>query len=598
MQLKKSKINFLVIWSVAACLFHLYTAGFGILEPLIQRSIHLLFILPFVFIIYPTNKSKKNRLYLFLDATFVILTFVCLLYILIENQSISKRLVYLDIVTPVQLILGTVTIFLVVEATRRAVSPAMTILTLIFLLYVFIGPHLSGMFQAPQIKFPRFIEIMYLFQEAGVFGILTGVSSVYIFIFVLFATLIETIGIGRLFINISHKLSGNSVGGDAKVAVVSSALFGSISGVATANVYATGSFTIPMMKKKGYNKSFAGAVEAAASTGGLILPPVMGVGAFVIAELTGNTYLTVCKAAILPAILYYMGIYFTVHFYALKGNIQPAASLETLSWKIIFKDFYLFIPILVLLICLLMKYTAFKAAYFSILSSIGIIFLRKETRSKWSEILINASVKAFKNSIMVGIACTCAGILVAVTTYTGIGVEISSNLVKITHGNFLLSLFVIMISVIILGMGLPCTPAYIIAVAVGGPALLGLGASLLPAHLFVYYFAILAAITPPVCMASYAAASIAEASSIEVGFKSMKLAFAGFLVPYIFISNKSALLLQFGLLAALIDFILCSVAVLLFALSFVGYFKYKLSNLIRLILCSVAVFIVLMLVYR
>jgi len=579
-KLIKQKNYFLMIWSIAACSFHLYTAGFGVLPPLQQRSIHLLLLLPLVFILYPSKKSKGNKMYLFLDTILMILSFISTIYILINFESIDRRLIYTDPVTTTQLILGTIGLLLVLEAARRAVSPAITILASIFIIYVFIAPYLVGLLQFPQIKFTRFIEFLYLFQDMGIFGMLTGISATYVFIFVLFAALINSIGLGELFLNISYKLAGKALGGPAKVAVISSALFGSISGIATANVYATGSFTIPMMKKLGYDRSFAGAVEAAASTGGLILPPVMGVGAFVIAELTGNTYLAVCKAAILPALLYYVGIFTMVHFQSIKGNLQPLGEEVKLpSWKAILLDLPLCSPVVMLVLFLLMRYTAYKAAFFSVLLAIGIIFLKKETRRKWPEVLIGAFVIATKNALTVAIACCCAGVIVAILTFTGIGVAISSNFIEISHGNFLVCLFLVMFSSILLGMGLPCTPAYIIAVSVGGPILVKLGVNLLSVHLYVYYFAILAAITPPVCIASYAAASIAQASPLRVGFKGMKLAFAGFLVPYIFVLNKGSLLFQTSLSKTIVDFILCLVVILLISVVSIGYWKTKLSTL-------------------
>jgi len=583
-KLVDTKKYILIIWSTAACLFHLYTAWAGVLPPLQQRSIHLLFLLPLVFVLYPSTKSKENKMYLFLDTLLLILSFISTIYIIINYQSIDKRLLYVDVASTTQIILGTIALVLVVEATRRSVAPAMAIITVIFTIYIFIAPYLPGMFYFHQIRYSRFIEMMYLFQDSGIFGMITGVSATYVFIFVLFATLINSIGLGELFINIAKKLTGRTIGGPAKVAVLSSALFGSISGISTANVYATGSFTIPMMKNLGYNKSFAGAVEAAASTGGLILPPIMGVGAFVIAELTGNSYYTVCKAAILPALIYYFGIFVMVHFQSIRDNLRPLADeTELPSWKTILFQLPLAFPIVILIIFLVMRMTAYNAAFYSVIACVVVIILRKETRRKWFNILINSFVIATKNALIVAMACTCAGIIVSILTFSGIGVEISSNLIRIAGGNLLVALFLIMISSIILGMGLPCTPAYIIAVSVGGPALmkLGVGIDLLTAHLFVYYFAILAAITPPVCIVSYAAATIAQASPLEVGIKGMKLAFAGFIVPYIFIMRGGSLLFQTSLLDTIIDFILVLVTVLLIAIGIYGYWRSKLSILAR-----------------
>ena len=320
MKINIKKKYLIEIWCTFACLFHLYTAAVGVFPPLIQRSIHLLLLLPLTFIVFPNKNNKKYAK--LLDIILIILSIITIFYITLNAESIDKRIIYLDKVTPIQMIFGTILITLVLEATRRAVSIAMSIFAVVFISYVFLSPYLPGILYHRPIMFPRFIEIIYLFQDDGIFGMITGVSATYIFIFVLLASMISGLGIGKLFTDISYKLAGRGKGGPAKVAVISSALFGTISGIATANVYATGSFTIPMMKKLGYDPAFAGSVEAAASTGGLLMPPIMGVGAFVIAELVGVSYFDVCKAAIIPAILYYFGILISVHYISINSNLK------------------------------------------------------------------------------------------------------------------------------------------------------------------------------------------------------------------------------------------------------------------------------------
>ncbi len=569
------------IWCTIACIFHLYTAAFGILPPFKQRSIHLLLILPLVFIIFPNkNKIKYAKL---LDIILIILSIITIFYVTLNAESLDKRIIYLDKVTLIQLIFGTILIALVLEATRRAVSSSMSIFATIFIIYVFLSPYLPGILHHRPINFSRFIEVNYLFQDTGIFGMLTGISATYIFIFVLLASIISGMGIGKLFTDISYKVAGRSKGGPAKVAVISSALFGSISGVATANVYATGSFTIPMMKKLGYDPIFAGATEAAASTGGLLMPPIMGVGAFVIAELTGTPYLDVCKASILPAILYYFGIFVSVHSISINSNLKSLEIKDIPSTNEIKNNLYLLIPIFVLIYCLIIKYTAFKAAFYAIIVAVIIDVLKNRNKFNFHK-LIDVFEMATRNAIMVSIACCCAGIIVAIIGYTGIGVAFSNNVLSMSRGILVLALFFVMLSSIILGMGLPCTVAYIIAISVGGPILLSLGVyNLLHAHLFVYYFAILAAITPPVCMASYAAASIANVNPLKVGFKGMKLAFVGFIVPYIFI-RQSSLLFEGPIFRIILDFIFYSLVFYLFSVAFNGYWQHKVNFVTRIFL--------------
>jgi len=575
------------VWCTLACLFHLYTCAYGILPPLQQRSIHLLFLLPLAFILFPLgNKQKNNKFLHLIDLLLVVLSFVCLLYVTLNAEMIDKHVPYLDMVSPLQIALGTIALLLVLEATRRAVSMSMAIFASIFIVYLFLSPYLPGILYCKRIPFFRFIEVIYLFQDTGIFGMLTGISATYVFIFVLLAALISTLGVGRLFTNISYKIAGKAKGGPAKVAVISSALFGSISGVATANVYATGSFTIPMMKKLGYRSDFAGAVESAASTGGLIMPPIMGVGAFVIAELVGIHYFEVCKAAILPAILYYFGIFVFVHFQSLKYDFSSLNNREIPTKKEITDDLHLIIPLIALVVFLVLGYTAFKSAYFAIIVAILSSFIRKKTRINLQG-LIDTFVQATKNALMVCIASCCAGIVVAIITFTGLAVSFSSNILAMSHGIFLIAAFFIMISSIILGMGLPCTVAYIIAVSIGGPALLKFGsASLIQIHLFVYYFAILAAITPPVCMASYAAASIAHTDPFKVGFLGIKLAFVGFIIPYIFIRDE-ALLLNGSFFQVILNFLFCLISFYLLAIGLVGYWKEHISRTIRALLVLV-----------
>ncbi|HPZ76649.1 MAG TPA: TRAP transporter fused permease subunit, partial [Thermosynergistes sp.] len=360
-----------------------------------------------------------------------------------------------------------------------------------------------------------------------------------------------------------------------QIAVISSGLFGSISGVGAANVYATGTFTIPMMKRIGYRPQFAGAVEAVASTGGLIMPPVMGAGAFVMSELTGISYIKICAAALLGAIFYYMTLSLTVRFVALRHNLKGIPPEEVPSWKEIVRDVYLLLPAIGLVYLLVKGYSPFMAAFYAILLALGVSFFRKETMMTPKK-LLSALELGGRNMIMIAIACAGAGMVVSIVTHTGLGLGIASVITGWSGGMLLPALLLIMATCIILGMGLPCTPAYIIAITIGGPALLAMGVDVLSAHLFVFYFAILAEVTPPVCIVAYCGAAIAGSDPMKTGFEALKLAIVGFIVPYIFMYNK-ALLLKGSPWEILTLIILLGAACALLASGIAGYFFKKLG---------------------
>jgi TRAP transporter 4TM/12TM fusion protein len=422
----------------------------------------------------------------------------------------------------------------------------------------------------------------YLLTDTGIYGGITGVTATFVAIFVIFGSFMETTKTGAFFTNFATKVAGRGPGGPAKIAVVSSGLFGSISGVASANVYATGTFTIPLMKKLGYRPQFAGAVEAAASTGGLIMPPIMGAGAFVMSEITNIPYATIALAAALGAVLYYVSIYWRVHFVALKDNLKAMDPKDMISWEQVFFDSYLLLPLVVLIAFLVIGYSPFGACTYAIGTSFLLSFLRKDTRLSPKK-LFEIFEKSGYNCIMLGVTCAGAGMVVSVVTYTGLALGIATAIQSFSGGFLLPALILVMITCLILGMGLPCTPAYIIAVTIGGPAMMALGIPTLPAHLFVFYFAIMAEVTPPVCIASYCGAAIAGTKPLATGVESSLIAIMGYLIPFIFVYNP-ALILRGTPLDIIATFLLVVIISGLWAATFSGYLFKHLNIIVRILL--------------
>jgi len=577
-ELKGSLKTFVAIWTAVIALFHLYTAVFGIMQPRIQRGIHLLFLLPMAFILFPATKKSPTTRPSIPDIFFAVLSLLPALYVIIMNEDLNIRMHMVDPISTLELWLGIINIVLLVEAIRRVVVPAMAILVGIFFLYIFVAPVLPGIFYSRHVSLARIVEMNYLITDSGIYGSITGVTATFVAIFVIFGSFMQYTKTGEFFTNFACKVAGRGPGGPAKIAVVSSGLFGSISGVAAANVYATGTFTIPMMKKLGYRPQFAGAVEAAASTGGLIMPPIMGAGAFVMSEITNIPYKTIALAALLGAILYYWSIGIRVHFVAVRDGLKAMDESEMLPWKQIIKDSYLLIPMVVLIYMLMKGYSPFGACTYAIASTFLLSFLRKDTRMTPKR-LFEAFSLSGHNLIMLAVSCAGAGMVISIVTYTGLALGIATIITSFSHGILLPALILIMITAIILGMGLPCTPAYIIAATIGAPALMGLGVPPLSAHLFVFYFAILAAVTPPVCIAAYCGAAIAGTKPLSTGFEAARLAIMGYIIPFIFVYNN-ALLFKGPALGVLTVFLLLVVVTTLSAATISG-FMFKRMGMIQ-----------------
>ena len=574
-------------WLVVLSSFQLYTALFGILQPRPQRGIHLMFLLPAAFILFPATKKlvvdNKVPIYDWILAGLALLPPV---YLIINNDYLTERLKFVDPVLPIELLLGTINIILLLEGIRRVVVPAMSILIVSFIGFLYVSPWLPSVFYSKAPAFSDLVEMHYLITDSGIYGSITGVSATFVALFVIFGAVMETTNTGKFFTDLASRVAGKSKGGPAKIAVISSGLFGSISGVAAANVYSTGTFTIPLMKRLGYRASFAGAVEASASVGGMMMPPVMGAGAFVMSEITGIPYVKIIIAATLGSILYYMSLIYRVHFTALKEGLRGMEEKDVKPIKAILKDCYLLIPMVALVYMLLIGYSPFRAA----IVAIGICFLssffKRETwmtpRRIWDTLKLGG-----QNMIMIALATAGAGMVVSIVTHTGLALGIATVITNWSGGYLVPALLLIMVTSLTLGMGLPCTPAYIIAITIGGPALLAMDCGLLASHMFVYYFAILAGVTPPVCIAAYCGAAIAGSKPLETGFESFKLALVAFIVPFVFVYNEG-LLMQgnvFGILTVTTLLLIC---VILSAGSLSGYLFKKMGIIERILTLSLA----------
>ncbi len=531
----------IAILSIGLAGYHLYSAYFGPLDALRHRSLHTSLIAALVFIIYPAFfKAKKNKVS-FGDIFWVIAALSTSAYMFIDYQGIAERMsVYMP--NTIDILFGILTIIVVIEGGRRAAGNALTILAIIFLVYAFFGEYAPDMLRHSGKDLEDVVTYMYLSTE-GIFGIAISVSASYIILFILFGSFLNASGMGKFFTDASMGLAGHTSGGPAKVSIISSGLLGSINGSALANVVTTGAFTIPLMKRVGYRPEFAGAVEATASVGGQILPPVMGATAFIMAETLNMPYNQIALAAIFPALLYYLGIIFTVHFRAKKLGLNGISKEELPNVKETFKKGgHLLIPLVGLIGLLIAGKTPLFAAFYAILLAIAVSWFNKETRMGLQAIM-KAMEEGVRSSLGVAMSCAVVGIIVGVSTLTGLGPKLTQSILVLGQGEVIFTLLLTMIACIVMGMGLPSIPTYIITATMAGPALLELGIEPFLTHMFVFYFGILANVTPPVALAAFAGAGIAGANPNKTGLEAFRLAMSGFIIPYIFIFSP-ALLMQ------------------------------------------------------
>ncbi|MEO8279872.1 MAG: TRAP transporter permease [Ideonella sp.] len=520
--------------AVAMSVFHLYVAFVGPPNAYVMRGVHLAFALVLAFLIMPGLNGKSGRIG-WIDLLLVALAAAAALYPSLALDYIQNRIYYVDDPRMADYVFGGLLILLMMEATRRATGLALPITALVFIVYGLTLGHQS---------FGIMFDQLYLTTE-GIFGIPLYVSATYVMLFILFGSFVERSGAGQLFMDFALALAGHTSGGPAKVAVITSSLFGTVSGSAVANVMTTGTFTIPLMMRTGYRPAFAGAVEAVASTGGQLMPPIMGAAAFVMAEFLGVSYLTVAAFAVLPAVLYYVAVFMAVHFEAKRIGLVglPKADLPRLK-QVLVERGHLFLPLVVIVAVLLAGYSAAFSALCGIGSVIPTTWLRASTRKTFTlTAIIEALESGARNTLVVALACASAGIVIGTITLTGLGLSFTGVVLALSQNSLILALVLTMLAGILLGMGLPTTPAYIVQVALLVPALVKLGVRVEAAHLFVLYFAVLSAITPPVAMAVYAANGISRGTLMETSWAAVKLGLTGYIIPFMFVSAPSLLLI-------------------------------------------------------
>ncbi|MBK5446556.1 MULTISPECIES: TRAP transporter permease [unclassified Peribacillus] len=529
---------------LAFSLFQLYTAVFGVFTAQIQRTIHLGFALSLIFLLFPANRKKRQK------GKFQIAWYDIILAVLSIGVGAYWPLFFEDLVMNVgrlgtlDFAVGLLAILLVLEATRRAVGLPIMVIAIVFVLYGLFGQYMPGFLSHRGLTFERMVQTMF-FSTEGILGTPLAISSTFIFLFLLFGSFLIRTGVGQYFNDLSTAIAGRRIGGPAKVAIFSSALQGTISGSSVANVVTSGAFTIPMMKNLGYKKEFAGAVEAAASTGGQLMPPIMGAAAFLMVEFIGNgiTYWDIAKAASIPAILYFSGIWIMTHFEAKRLGLRGLTKEEMPSKKEVFGKIYLLIPIIAIVLLLMSNITVTHAALYSIVISVIVGFINKDVRMKFIDI-IYALVDGARTALAVAAATASAGIIVGIVTKTGLGLKLANGLIDLSGGYLIPTLMLTMVAALVLGMGSPTTANYVITSTIAAPAIILLGVPDLSAHLFVFYFGIIADITPPVALAAFAAAGVSGGEPIKTGIESSKLAIAAFIIPYIFVLSPQMLMID------------------------------------------------------
>jgi TRAP transporter 4TM/12TM fusion protein len=583
---KGSRVRFILgRWvAISLSLFTIYSMMTLRVQELQLLAVFLSLSLALTFVRFPLHpKRPDDWLLLFIDLILSVLSFLIGLYILIEYWGFIERV---GIPTQWDMVCSFIALFLILEATRRAVGWPLLIIVLIFLLYTFVGHLLPLSLSHKGYGLERITTTLYMTQN-GIFGVALKTMAYFIFLFIAFGAFFGMSGGTEFFIDLATSIFGKLRGGPAKIAVASSGMMGTISGSAVANTVTTGTFTIPLMKRIGFEGHVAGAVEATASSGGALMPPVMGAAAFVMAEYLAIPYLSICKAALLPAILYYLSIFSIVHFYSLKMDIQGLPKNEIPNIKDILRKKWIFVvPLFILILTLTLNYSPRIAVLYAIFATILMSFFKKETRMTPSKCLQALAQSGF-DSVMVSCACAAAGIVIGVVLLTGMGQKLTNLVLQVSSGSLIVALPVTMLASILFGMGLPTVVCYVLLAATAAPSLVEMGVPPLAAHLYIFYFGMLCMVTPPVAFASYAGAAIAKADPMKTGFTAWRFALAGFLLPYMFVYNTSLLLM--GSPADIVLAVFTSmIGIICLASGIIGYLFKETKLLERLLLFAAA----------
>lgn len=558
--------------AVAMALFHLYTARWGTLEALRQRSVHVAFVMALVFLLYPIRrKGAATSPVRFYDVLFAAVAVAPMIYLFVNHTPLTLRAGNL---TTMDLAIGVLGILAVLEVGRRLMA-ILPIIAAAALIYPFVGQYMPGPLAIAPISAQRVIEHTF-FTTEGIFGIPIGVSATFVFLFVLLGAFLERTGLGRLFVEVAMAIAGWMTGGPAKVSVLSSAFIGTVSGSSVANVVADGVFNIPLMKRLGYGSRFAAGVEAATSVGGQIVPPAMGAAAFVMAEFLGVPYLTIVKAAIIPATLFYVSLALIIHFEAKRLGLAgiPRHQLPRLG-PILIRKFYLVIPLVVLVWSLLSGDSPMRSAFRGIVLAAGVHIITciiERRLASWPADIWDTLVHGSRIALSVAVATAVVGIFIGIMTLSGLGLAFVSLTVQLGQNNLFLILVWTMVACLIIGSGIPTTATYIILAAIAAPALMQMGVLPLAAHMFIFYYGVLADITPPDALAAYAAAGIARSDPLATGWTATRLALAGIVVPFMFVYSPSILMQGADTGAIVLTIVTSLVGIVALAAAVAGYF--------------------------
>ncbi|MEL7565649.1 MAG: TRAP transporter permease [Dehalobacterium sp.] len=586
----------LTAFAVAMSVFHFTLAGTGGMTPLLLRAVHLAFAASLIFLLYPFGKRSPHSSISIFDGIGIVLIWACAINLMLSFQHLAERAgnpAFTDV------LFGAIAMVIVLEITRRTTGWLLTVIGILVLLYAYFGPYMPGLLAHRGFGVEKIVTYMYTTTD-GLFGVTLGVSATYIFFFILFGAFLESMGAGKIFIELAYSLTGRRKGGPAQTVVLANGLMSTISGVPAADVVTIGAFTFPMLNKLGYDKIFTSALSAVASTGAMITPPVMGSAAFLMAEMTGLPYRDICFSAIIPAALFYISLFAMTHFYASKYNMVGVKAEELpKAADVLRKGWYNLVPIIVLIYLLIvMNYSPMMSGFYSVWSLIIVSFLailvKGLTKSDLKEFglhIFTALKKAALGALPVVATCALAGFLVGVLNLTGLGLKFTSILLAWANGNLFLALLFGACASIILGMGLPIAACYVILAVLVAPALIQMGLTPMAAHLFILFFGAFSAITPPVAIAAYAAAAMNNIDPIKVGIRACQLALAAFIIPFMFVYGPP-LLMDGSLIQIIEAFVTGTLGVICMSGCIMGWFSGNLNKSMRMVLCAAALLMI------
>jgi TRAP transporter 4TM/12TM fusion protein len=574
--------NLILTISIILCIFEVWLGAIGSMDLYQYTSVFYPLLLTAAFLQFSSTKRVKGQQPTWLDIFMAALSLGIGIYFLMNIDLYLTRIPLFNPLTPLELAVGIATVLLTLEATRRTLGFTLTSVVLVILAYVFWGQHIQGAYSHRLIDFNHFLDDM-VFTVNGIFGTPLGVAATYVFLFVLFGAFFTAAGGGEFFFNLAATISGRSVGGPAKITVITSGMFGMISGSPTADVLTTGSINIPTMKKMGYSPVFAGGVESAASTGGSILPPIMGSAAFLMAEYAGISYGTIVIAATVPAILYYLGIFLQVHFRSTKENMPTLKEEEIPKVRDVITDGWVYlVPLVFLVIGIMNGMSASLAAVLATAIVIVCSWLKPAYRIGFKKLILIFE-EVIERMVPVTMACAAAGMLIDGIMLTGLASKFGTLIFSVTTGNLILTLMATAALCIVLGMGMPVSSAYILTAVLAAPILINMNIPVMNAHLFIVYYSCLSAITPPVAVAAFAAASIAQADPVKIGLNACKLAIVAFILPFMFVYDPG-ILLQGNLWDIARSIVLSVIAVIAIAAAIEGWYKTRMNKMERVVL--------------